>query len=78
MECCVLTDISRDGTNSGVNLESAVELQKDSGLRVVASGGVSSLAEVQLARAAGLAGVIIGRALYDGKISLRECFMGAV
>lgn len=75
---CVLTDVARDGVNSGVNIHSAVELQKDSGLQVVASGGVSSLQDVHLVREAGLAGVIIGRALYDGKISLRECFTGAV
>ncbi|MEI7845123.1 MAG: 1-(5-phosphoribosyl)-5-[(5-phosphoribosylamino)methylideneamino] imidazole-4-carboxamide isomerase [Chloroflexota bacterium] len=78
MEWCVLTDVARDGVNSGVNLASAVELQKESGLQVVASGGVSSLLDVQQVQAAGLPGVIIGRALYDGKISLRECFAGAV
>ena len=71
---CVLTDVARDGVASGVNLASALELQKDSGLQVVASGGVSSLEDVQKARQAGLRGIIIGRALYDGKISLRACF----
>jgi phosphoribosylformimino-5-aminoimidazole carboxamide ribotide isomerase len=76
LEWCVLTDVSRDGAGSGVNLDSAVELQKDSGLQVVASGGVTSLSEVRLAREAGLAGIIIGRALYDGKFSLSDCFTG--
>jgi phosphoribosylformimino-5-aminoimidazole carboxamide ribotide isomerase len=71
----VLTDVNRDGVNTGVNISSAVDLQKDSALQVVASGGVSSLADVQLVREAGLAGVIIGRALYDGKILLHECFV---
>lgn len=74
LQWCVLTDVARDGLNSGVNLESALELQKASGLQVVASGGVSGLQDVQRARESGLAGVIIGRALYEGKISLRECF----
>ncbi|HEY3313204.1 MAG TPA: 1-(5-phosphoribosyl)-5-[(5-phosphoribosylamino)methylideneamino] imidazole-4-carboxamide isomerase [Anaerolineales bacterium] len=74
MEWCVFTDVSRDGTGRGVNIDGALELQKDSGLKVVASGGVSRMAEVQQARSAGLAGIILGRALYDGKISLRECF----
>jgi phosphoribosylformimino-5-aminoimidazole carboxamide ribotide isomerase len=74
LEWCVLTDVSRDGVGSGVNLDSAVELQSATGLKVVASGGVSSLDDVRKAKAAGLAGVIIGRALYDGKIMLRECF----
>lgn len=74
IEWCVLTDVARDGVSSGVNISSALELQKESGLQVVASGGVSSLVDVQLTREAGLAGVIIGRALYDGKISLPACF----
>ena len=73
LEWCVLTDVARDGVSTGVNVTSALELQKDSGLQVVASGGVSTLADVQRVRAAGLAGVIIGRALYDGHISLRDC-----
>ena len=73
LEWCVLTDVARDGVSTGVNITSALELQKDSGLQVVASGGVSTLADVQRVRAAGLAGVIIGRALYDGHISLRDC-----
>ena len=77
LKWCVLTDVARDGISNGVNISSALELQNDSELRVVASGGVASLADVQAARAAGLAGVIIGRARYEGKISLKECFTGA-
>jgi len=71
---CVLTDVARDGVGSGVNVDSALELQRDSGLQVVASGGVSSLEDVRRVHAAGLAGVIIGRALYEGKLSVREAF----
>jgi phosphoribosylformimino-5-aminoimidazole carboxamide ribotide isomerase len=70
---CVLTDVRRDGTASGVNVEYAIELQNTTGLRVVASGGVSSLEDVGSVRKAGLAGVIIGRALYEGKLTIREC-----
>lgn len=77
MQWCVLTDVARDGVGSGVNLESALALQKASGLQVVASGGVSSLEDVRRVRESGLAGVIIGRALYEGRISLRDCFTGA-
>jgi phosphoribosylformimino-5-aminoimidazole carboxamide ribotide isomerase len=71
IEWCVLTDVSRDGVSTGVNVASAVELQNATGLQVVASGGVSSLDDVRRVREAGLAGVIIGRALYDEKLSLR-------
>ena len=71
IEWCVLTDVSRDGVGSGVGVAPAVELQNATGLKVVASGGVSSLENVIRVREAGLAGVIIGRALYEGKMSLR-------
>ena len=71
LEWCVLTDVNRDGVSTGVNVASAVELQNATGLKVVASGGVSSLEDVRKVREAGLAGVIIGRALYEGSVSLR-------
>lgn len=71
VEWCVLTDVKRDGVGSGVDVSSAVELEAKTGLRVVASGGVSTLGDVRRVRAGGLAGVIIGRALYEGKLSLR-------
>lgn len=72
LEWCVLTDVGRDGVGSGVDVSSAVELQAGSGLKVVASGGVASAEDVRRTRAAGLAGVIIGRALYEGHVQLRE------
>ena len=77
LEWCVLTDVARDGVGSGVDLASAMELQQASGLQVVASGGISNLEQVRRVKASGLAGVIIGRALYEGKISLKACFTGA-
>ncbi len=64
---CVLTDVKRDGVGTGVDVSSAVELQEKTGLQVVASGGVSTLEDVHRVKEAGLAGVIIGRALYEGK-----------
>lgn len=73
LEWCVLTDVRRDGVGSGVSVDSAVELQTTTGLKVVASGGVNSLEDVHRVREAGLAGVIIGRALYEGRITLADC-----
>jgi phosphoribosylformimino-5-aminoimidazole carboxamide ribotide isomerase len=73
VEWCVLTNVKRDGVSSGVDIISAVELQNITGLKVVASGGVNSIEEILGARKAGLAGIIIGRALYEGKISLADC-----
>jgi phosphoribosylformimino-5-aminoimidazole carboxamide ribotide isomerase len=75
LERCVLTDVRRDGAGTGVSVDSAVELQTATGLKVVASGGVSSLEDVQRVKQAGLAGVIIGRALYEGKLTIAECRM---
>ena len=75
IELCVLTNIKRDGMGEGVDIANAVELQNNTGLKVVASGGVNSLLDVQSARKTGLAGLIIGRALYEGRLSLRECFL---
>jgi len=71
VEWCVLTDVKRDGVGRGVNVNSAVELQEKTGLQVVASGGVATLEDVRKVKEAGLAGVIIGRALYEGRLSLR-------
>jgi len=75
IEWCVLTDVSRDGVGTGVSVAPAIELQTATGLKVVASGGVSSLDDVRVVREAGLAGVIIGRAIYEGKIQLGELFI---
>jgi phosphoribosylformimino-5-aminoimidazole carboxamide ribotide isomerase len=69
---CVFTDVSRDGLRTGVNVPSTAALARSTGLRVIASGGVAGIQDVRLAREAGLPGVIIGRALYDGSISLKE------
>jgi len=70
----VFTDIARDGMQTGPNLPAAIELAGISGLRVIASGGVSGLEDVRRVKAAGLAGVIIGRALYEGAIDPRQLF----
>ncbi|MCJ7838267.1 MAG: 1-(5-phosphoribosyl)-5-[(5-phosphoribosylamino)methylideneamino]imidazole-4-carboxamide isomerase [Burkholderiales bacterium] len=66
----VFTDIARDGVGSGVNVEATAALAQTTGLNVIASGGVASLDDVQRVRDAGLPGVIIGRALYEGQVDL--------
>ncbi len=70
----VFTDIARDGQQTGLNLPVTVALARQSGLRVIASGGVSHLEDVRLARESGLAGVIVGRALYENAIDAAELF----
>ena len=76
----IYTDISRDGVLTGVNADATAQLAQASGLNVIASGGVASIEDVQRCldlSAKGIAGVIIGRALYDGKINLKEAISNA-
>ena len=68
----IFTDVSRDGLGSGLNIPATRELSKKSGLDVIASGGVHTIDDVKAAKDAGLAGCIIGRALYDGTVDLKE------
>jgi phosphoribosylformimino-5-aminoimidazole carboxamide ribotide isomerase len=75
VERVVYTDIARDGMLSGVNVEAVRELAQRTGLKVIASGGVSSLDDLRRlkdAEASGVEGVIIGQALYSGALGLRE------
>jgi len=70
----IYTDISRDGTLEGINIDSTVELAKESGINVVASGGVSSVEDIKLVKQHeqdGLEGVIVGKAIYTGKLDLK-------
>lgn len=69
------TDIARDGMGTGPNLEATAALAAEVAIPVIASGGVGSLADVRAAAALasrGIAGVIVGRALYDGSLDLAE------
>ena len=68
----IFTDIRRDGTLAGPNLESLAELISAVDTEVIASGGVGRLADIEAAREAGAAGAIVGRALYDGRVDLAE------
>jgi len=67
----IYTDIERDGAMGGLNLAATVALANSITIPVIASGGVSSLADLEAlkaARCAGIEGVISGRALYDGRL----------
>lgn len=66
----VYTDIATDGMMAGPNVEAMAEMQSAVDLPVVASGGVTTLDDVRRLAGAGLAGCIIGRALYEGTIDL--------
>ena len=67
----VYTDIGRDGDLAGVNVEATVELARRLKTPVIASGGIAGLADIEALKrvaAEGIAGAIIGRALYDGRL----------
>jgi phosphoribosylformimino-5-aminoimidazole carboxamide ribotide isomerase len=67
------TDIARDGAMGGPNVEATVALAEAVSVPVIASGGVASLDDIgALKRTGVLAGVICGRALYDGRIDAAE------
>jgi phosphoribosylformimino-5-aminoimidazole carboxamide ribotide isomerase len=72
------TDVARDGMFTGVDAAGAARIQAEAGIPVVASGGVASLADVEACRAAGLAGVIVGKALYERRIDLAAAIAAAV
>jgi len=69
----IYTDIDRDGAMQGVNAEATAALARAVGMPVIASGGVSSLADLQRLKTFekdGIVGVISGRAIYDGRLDL--------
>jgi len=69
----IYTDINRDGTLSGVNVEATVKLAQESGIKIVASGGVKSLEDIRVLKAqeaAGIEGVIAGKSIYMGTLDL--------
>jgi phosphoribosylformimino-5-aminoimidazole carboxamide ribotide isomerase len=68
----ILTSTERDGTMAGPDLDVLKRVRALSRLPIQYSGGVSSLEDVRLVREADAAGVILGRSLYEGKISLEE------
>jgi phosphoribosylformimino-5-aminoimidazole carboxamide ribotide isomerase len=71
IDTVIYTDIGRDGMLGGPDLAGAAALLA-TGARVIVSGGVASAEDIRGARASGLAGVIVGRALYEGRLTLSE------
>ena len=72
LSAIIYTDISRDGMMQGANVSAMAEMTAAVPLPVIASGGVTTLEDVKRLQEAGLAGCIIGRALYEGQLILRE------
>tara|TARA_B100000780_G_scaffold278652_1_gene253017 strand:+ start:837 stop:1550 length:714 start_codon:yes stop_codon:yes gene_type:complete len=69
----IFTDIDKDGTKEGVNLEETLKLATISKVTVIASGGVAKIEDVlDIQKTKKIGGVIIGKAIYDGSINLEE------
>jgi len=67
-----LVDISKDGMMAGPNIESTSELIEKTGMDIIASGGVSTMNDVENVSKINAAGVIIGKALYNGALDLES------
>ncbi len=73
----IYTDISRDGMLSGPNVEATKRLARSVDIPVVASGGISSIKDIEAYKGTGIAGIIIGKALYSGSIDLKGAIMAS-
>ena len=81
VEAIIYTDIGRDGMMNGFNAASTQKLAKAVNTPVIASGGVSSLDDIRVLKEIegdGVTGAIIGRALYEGGLSLKDCLKAAL
>ncbi len=73
VQTIIYTDISKDGTLDGVNVDATADLARSTGVSIIASGGVGSLSDIEALKQRetdGIAGVILGKALYSGAIEL--------
>lgn len=68
----VYTDIAKDGTLEGPNMEMIQKLQTTFDIDLIASGGVGTLDDLKALKAVGVSGVIVGKALYEGRFTLKE------
>ena len=71
------TDIARDGMMSGPDLDNSARLARETGMAVLASGGVGSEEDVRSLASTGVEGVVVGRALYTGAVGLAEAIAAA-
>ena len=66
------TDVARDGLGHGANVAATAALARAVGIEVIASGGVGGVADLVALREAGIAAVVVGRAIYEGALTVRE------
>jgi phosphoribosylformimino-5-aminoimidazole carboxamide ribotide isomerase len=75
VEAIICTDVGKDGTLSGVNVDFTLEIAGASGLDTIASGGVKDIGDIKSLKETGkISGVIVGKAFYEGTLDLEEAF----
>lgn len=75
--CLIYTDISRDGTLTGPNIEATREIAESVSIPVIASGGISSVKDIEDYRGVPVEGIIVGKALYSGAVHLNDAIQAA-
>ncbi len=79
VEAIICTDVGKDGTLSGVNIDFTLEIARACKLDTIASGGVRDINDIKLAKNSGeISGVIVGKAFYEGTLDLGEAFKVAL
>ncbi len=75
VEAIICTDVGKDGTLSGVNVDFTLSVAEASGLDTIASGGVRDIGDIKALKQTGrISGVIVGKAFYEGTLDLKEAF----
>lgn len=75
VDAIICTDVSKDGTLDGVNVDFTLDVADASGVDTIASGGVKDIEDIKaLKKSAKISGVIVGKAFYEGTIDLKEAF----
>ena len=72
IRCALFTDIAKDGAMAGANVSETVRMQKETELNIIASGGISSMKDLENLEEAGVYGAVLGKAIYSGAIDLKE------
>ncbi|MDE7337548.1 MAG: 1-(5-phosphoribosyl)-5-[(5-phosphoribosylamino)methylideneamino]imidazole-4-carboxamide isomerase [Clostridia bacterium] len=72
VDTVIYTDINRDGALCGVNVEATAELARQSGMNIIASGGMATLEDVKAVKQKGIYGAILGKSLYSGSIDFKQ------
>jgi len=79
VEAIICTDVGKDGTLSGVNIDFTLQIARSSKIATIASGGVRDIEDIKLAKQSGeISGVIVGKAFYEGTLDLEEAFKVAL